>query len=861
MRPSGAAFRDSCRHKYGFDPLTDGPLTAAERLGKRGGVWDNVWRRFAEAPTVYRGIPGKLRDARAASGAVAAGRVRAGLAAGQPGGRAGTAAVPGRSSRHDARAGARRDPNAGRAARHAAVVGLGCTGQAPLAGALRHLAALADCTERALGGTATSEIAAAYAEWGWRTDAAMLDALASVSDAADVAAVKGAVLALYRPWLEAAARAFQDSVAAGSGKAAYPLEPPAAPKAGTCILFSDALRFDVGKRLAQALDEQGFPTTLDLRLTALPSVTATAKPAVSPVANMIVAGTGLGTRVATTGTQLNAESLRNLLRDAGYQVLRGEELGEPSGRGWTELGAIDSSGHQHGWKLAQHLQAEVRELAQRIAALLDWGWQQVVVVTDHGWLLLPGGLPKAELPEHLTEVRKGRCARLKASASTTQQTVPWHWDHDVRIAVAPGIACFEAGKEYEHGGLSPQECVVPVLRVTRPQSTAGAGVTLADIDMEGHALRRARRRRASPACCSTSGAKPTIHQRRSRLLRKQSTRTAPARSWSPDDDRAGEAALLVVLAADGTILSASVDNHRWLDVIATRRAGPARRRGVRRLHRAQGPGAALQGPVPGPDLRRRVPARPLLRQHRRERDRRRARDRRAPDARADGPRGEEELFKSRARERARSSSSTSSPPGSMPRPTPTSPPCRASSSTTCASTPTLVSEQRADADRRLLRRDRARVRRQRSPRRRRRGRSASTALRPIQLSKRDVLEQLAAGRQRFTTEEWKQFLLRSVGFEPERSPPRAQDVLLLRMVPFVERNYNMVELGPRGTGKSHLFQQVSPYSHLVSGGKATVARMFVNNAPASAAWSPSTTSSASTRSPASPSTRRTASTS
>jgi hypothetical protein len=55
-------------------------------------------------------------------------------------------------------------------------------------------------------------------------------------------------------------------------------------------------------------------------------------------------------------------------------------------------------------------------------------------------------------------------------------------------------------------------------------------------------------------------------------------------------------------------------------------------------------------------------------------------------------------------------------------------------------------------------------------------------------------------------------------------------MMLLRMVPFVERNYNMVELGPRGTGKSHLFQQVSPYAHLISGGKATVARMFVNNA-------------------------------
>jgi ATP-dependent Lon protease len=73
-------------------------------------------------------------------------------------------------------------------------------------------------------------------------------------------------------------------------------------------------------------------------------------------------------------------------------------------------------------------------------------------------------------------------------------------------------------------------------------------------------------------------------------------------------------------------------------------------------------------------------------------------------------------------------------------------------------------------------------------------------------------------------------LLRSVGFEPASLPERAKDALLLRMVPFVERNYNLVELGPRGTGKSHLFQQVSPYAHFNSGGKATVARMFVNNA-------------------------------
>ena len=103
-------------------------------------------------------------------------------------------------------------------------------------------------------------------------------------------------------------------------------------------------------------------------------------------------------------------------------------------------------------------------------------------------------------------------------------------------------------------------------------------------------------------------------------------------------------------------------------------------------------------------------------------------------------------------------------------------------------------------------------------------------IRPIQLSKRDILKAISAGRSAFTTAQWKDLLLRSVGFEPDELSDRQKDVLLLRMVPFVERNYNMVELGPRGTGKSHLFQQVSPYSHLVSGGKATVARMFVNNA-------------------------------
>lgn len=104
------------------------------------------------------------------------------------------------------------------------------------------------------------------------------------------------------------------------------------------------------------------------------------------------------------------------------------------------------------------------------------------------------------------------------------------------------------------------------------------------------------------------------------------------------------------------------------------------------------------------------------------------------------------------------------------------------------------------------------------------------SLREIQLSRGDALSTMARGREMFTFDEWRDFLLRSVGLEPAVLGPRTSDIMLLRMVPFVENNYNMVELGPRGTGKSHLYQQVSPYAHLVSGGKASVAKMFVNNA-------------------------------
>ena len=102
-------------------------------------------------------------------------------------------------------------------------------------------------------------------------------------------------------------------------------------------------------------------------------------------------------------------------------------------------------------------------------------------------------------------------------------------------------------------------------------------------------------------------------------------------------------------------------------------------------------------------------------------------------------------------------------------------------------------------------------------------------IRPIQLSSRK-LDDFVEGRRRFTRDQWLDLLMRSLGYEPEHPYYTGRRKLhyMLRLVPFVEKNFNSVELGPRGTGKSFLYQQLSPYCHLVSGGQTTTAQMFVN---------------------------------
>jgi ATP-dependent Lon protease len=103
------------------------------------------------------------------------------------------------------------------------------------------------------------------------------------------------------------------------------------------------------------------------------------------------------------------------------------------------------------------------------------------------------------------------------------------------------------------------------------------------------------------------------------------------------------------------------------------------------------------------------------------------------------------------------------------------------------------------------------------------------SLKPIQMSNFDFEGYLAA-RSRFTTEEWIDLLIQTIGFNPDAFGRRSKLLQLLRLIPYVERNYNLIELGPKGTGKSHIFSEFSPHGILISGGEVTVPKLFVSNA-------------------------------
>ena len=346
-------------------------------------------------------------------------------------------------------------------------------GQSPLATVLEPLSRLATLCATAPGAPTAEAYAEFYTREGWRVDGAALETMALCGSPEQHGAVLAAVRSMYLPWLEGTARHLQQLIQAQGqsvNKRAKPIE--AAP--GRLVLFADGLRMDVAQSLIERLAGHGIEATQDWEWSTIPSVTATAKPAASPVADLLKGdggGAAFGTRIAISGEALNQARFVALLSTEKWQFLAATETGDPSGSAWTEAGSLDKKGHNDGWKLARSVEGEVRDLASRIDALVDAGWSDVTVVTDHGWLLMPGGLPKVELKAFLTETQWSRSAALKAGAQTDAQCFKWYWDPHVMMASPPGAGVYRANTEYSHGGVSLQEMVTPVLRVKGTRSS------------------------------------------------------------------------------------------------------------------------------------------------------------------------------------------------------------------------------------------------------------------------------------------------------------------------------------------------------------------------------------------------------
>jgi len=490
------AFVEVCKSQLAFNPQNEGVLAGSTKLANHEGPWHAVWERYCEAPKRYPNIPAQIRRCRPPSDTIFW-QLRDGSFDGWPQWNdeqernlhrdlMALANVPAHEAREkiielEEQHGRRRS------------LVWAELGDAPLACAVEHLKTIAEITRSGLDAGLVDDLEVGYRSEGWRVDDGVIRALDLVERSADVDAVKTAIRSVYLPWVEESARYLQKMVDGASYPGGTCLTAKAAPfSPGDCVLFVDGLRFDTGKRLVASLEACRFEISEEPTWSALPSVTATGKPAVTPVRDKIRGEDGnpdFEPSVADTGQSLKGGyHLKKLLTDSGWSILERSADGDGQGMAWCEFGDIDDEGHDRGWKLAKHIDALIAEITGRINELFAAGWKRVRVVTDHGWLLLPGGLPKIDLPSDLVDHKWGRCASLKPGATSGERLYPWYWNPNQYFALADGVSCFKNGEEYTHGGLSLQECLTLHLMVT-PGESAKAAVSVEFTDVVWTGLR------------------------------------------------------------------------------------------------------------------------------------------------------------------------------------------------------------------------------------------------------------------------------------------------------------------------------------------------------------------------------------
>jgi hypothetical protein len=284
-----SAFVEICKSQLAFNPEKEGVLAGAAKLANHAGPWLSVWERFCEAPQRYPNIPMQMRKCQMPAPDIFANETTLG---GWP--------QWNESEENTLRSNLLSLNNTIPKSVRIQLQKLedyhgqrrqliwAELGEAPLAIALEKLLLIADLTQNSMAVGTLEELSVAYQVLGWKVDDAVLRAISVVEKSSDLDAISAVIRALYLPWLEEAACYLQKLVGnvnypGGNIENAKPINYPD----GQCVLFVDGLRFDTAKRLGERLVNRGFNVNEEPIWTALPSVTATGKAAVSPVREKI----------------------------------------------------------------------------------------------------------------------------------------------------------------------------------------------------------------------------------------------------------------------------------------------------------------------------------------------------------------------------------------------------------------------------------------------------------------------------------------------------------------------------------------------------------------------------------------------
>lgn len=463
------AFVNLCISRYDFETDTKNVKAIAEKLGSQKNAWKQVWQLYANAPQRYPEMENLLRSAKPEDLGT------------------GMFALPRESwpqvNEQEEEALFQGLTKASKQDRQKALSTIKELeknhslrrnwvwhelGKSPLVDSLQYLWPMASKASDPFPFASIKDLKAYYTSVGFTVDQTMRKALAAVQSVKDKSLVTSLIQLFYTPWLESLATNFQKLAEADPSifTKQFPEE------SETVVVFVDAFRYEVAEEFSRHLMDLQYKVTMEAGWTAIPSLTATAKPKVSPVAPLVSENSEINEFVPQThsGKKLDSPAFKEALLTKGYEFAPHADDMEPGKKYWIEVGKIDSQGHEEQSTMVKRVDELFDIVRETLDVAFMKGIKRIKIVTDHGWLLLPGGLPKIHLNAGLTETRWGRCALIKEGVSIDLLHLPWYWNPSVFIAYAPGISFFKANQEYAHGGISLQECLVPTMVIENPQA-------------------------------------------------------------------------------------------------------------------------------------------------------------------------------------------------------------------------------------------------------------------------------------------------------------------------------------------------------------------------------------------------------